>query len=53
MTGVTPDDGVRLVLLADTHLPVRAKEIPDPVWAAVDAADVVVHAGDWVAPAAC
>ncbi|UNX55005.1 YfcE family phosphodiesterase [Georgenia sp. TF02-10] len=39
----------RLVLLADTHVPVRAKALPDAVWAAVDAADVVVHAGDWVA----
>ncbi|MBF4463253.1 MULTISPECIES: metallophosphoesterase family protein [unclassified Rathayibacter] len=39
---------VRLLLLADTHLPKRAKELPAEVWAAVDAADVVVHAGDWV-----
>ena len=37
-----------LLLLADTHLPKRAKVLPDAVWAAVDAADVVVHAGDWV-----
>jgi uncharacterized protein len=44
------DDGVRLVLMSDTHLPARARDIPDPVWAAVDAADVVVHAGDWVVP---
>jgi uncharacterized protein len=27
---------------------VRAKDLPAPVWEAVDAADVVVHAGDWV-----
>jgi uncharacterized protein len=27
---------------------VRAKDLPAPVWAAVDAADVVVHAGDWM-----
>lgn len=26
----------------------RAKDLPAPVWAAVDAADVVVHAGDWM-----
>ena len=39
--------GVRLLLLSDTHLPRRAKDLPAPVWAAVDAADVVVHAGDW------
>jgi len=29
-------------------VPVRARDLPAPVWAAVDAADVVVHAGDWV-----
>lgn len=38
----------RLLLLADTHVPVRAKWLPDEVWRAVDEADVVVHAGDWV-----
>ena len=42
---------MRLVLLADTHLPRRARDLPPPVWAAVDAADVVVHAGDWVSEA--
>ena len=39
--------GSRLLLLADTHLPRRAKDLPAAVWAEVDAADVVVHAGDW------
>lgn len=38
----------RVLLLADTHVPKRARDLPGPVWAAVDAADVVVHAGDWV-----
>ena len=37
-----------LLLLADTHLPKRARDLPAEVWEAVDAADVVVHAGDWV-----
>jgi putative phosphoesterase len=37
-----------LLLISDTHLPKRAKVLPDAVWAAVDAADLVVHAGDWV-----
>jgi putative phosphoesterase len=37
-----------LLLLADTHVPKRARHLPEEVWAAVDAADVVVHAGDWV-----
>ncbi|HEY3006449.1 MAG TPA: metallophosphoesterase [Micromonosporaceae bacterium] len=39
---------MRLVMTADTHLPVRAKDLPRQLWAAIDAADVVVHAGDWV-----
>jgi uncharacterized protein len=37
-----------LLLLADTHVPRRARDLPAAVWAAVDAADVVLHAGDWV-----
>jgi len=39
---------VRLLILADTHLPKRARDLPGEVWAAVEAADVVLHAGDWV-----
>jgi len=39
---------VRLLLLADTHLPHRARDLPAQVWAEVAAADLVVHAGDWV-----
>jgi putative phosphoesterase len=39
---------VRLLLISDTHVPARAKELPAQVWEAVDAADVVIHAGDWV-----
>jgi putative phosphoesterase len=39
---------VRLLLLADTHLPRRAKDLPAEVWAEVDRAELVVHAGDWV-----
>jgi putative phosphoesterase len=41
-------DGIRLLLVSDTHVPVRAKDLPARVWSEVDAADVVVHAGDWV-----
>ncbi len=36
---------MRLVLLADTHVPKRARDLPPQVWKAVDGADVVVHAG--------
>lgn len=41
-----------LLLIADTHLPKRAKALPQRVWDEVAAADVVVHAGDWVDRAA-
>ena len=37
-----------MVLIADTHLPKRARDLPGEVWAAIEDADVVVHAGDWV-----
>ena len=40
---------VSLVLTADTHVPQRARDLPHALWSAIDAADVVVHAGDWVA----
>jgi putative phosphoesterase len=36
------------LVLADTHLPKRAKRLPDPVLAALEEVDGVVHAGDWV-----
>jgi uncharacterized protein len=39
---------MRLVILADTHVPKRARDLPASVWDAVEAADVVIHAGDWV-----
>jgi putative phosphoesterase len=41
---------VKLLLIADTHIPRRARDLPERVWAAVAEADVVVHAGDWVVP---
>jgi hypothetical protein len=40
-----------MLLIADTHVPKRARDLPASLWAAVEEADVVVHAGDWVAPA--
>jgi uncharacterized protein len=39
---------VRLLLIADTHVPKRARDLPQRVWDEVDDADVVLHAGDWV-----
>jgi uncharacterized protein len=42
---------VELLLIADTHVPKRARDLPAVVWDAVQNADVVMHAGDWVDPA--
>ena len=39
---------MRILLISDTHIPHRARSLPDPVWAEVESADVVIHAGDWV-----
>jgi putative phosphoesterase len=37
----------RLVIVSDTHVPQRARALPDTLWRAIEAADVVIHAGDW------
>ena len=37
-----------LVVIADTHVPKRARDLPHVLWEAIEAADLVVHAGDWV-----
>lgn len=37
-----------LLLLADTHVPARARRLPDAVLRAIDEVDLVVHAGDWI-----
>ena len=39
---------MRLVLISDTHMPARARDLPARLWADIEAADAVVHAGDWV-----
>ena len=39
---------MELLLIADTHVPKRARDLPTVVWEAVERADVVLHAGDWV-----
>jgi putative phosphoesterase len=33
-------------------LPKRARDLPPQLWSAIDSADVVIHAGDWVDVAA-
>ena len=39
---------MRMLVLSDTHLPVRARQLPESVRRAAEAADLIVHAGDWV-----
>ena len=41
---------MRVLLVADTHVPKRARDMPAVVWDEVARADVVLHAGDWVEP---
>lgn len=38
---------MRVVLLSDTHVPRRARDLPSELWEAVERADAVIHAGDW------
>ncbi|MFF3611765.1 metallophosphoesterase family protein [Streptomyces sp. NPDC002580] len=38
---------MRLLLLSDTHLPKRARELPAPLLDELPLADAVIHAGDW------
>jgi putative phosphoesterase len=40
----------RMLLLSDTHVPQRARDLSDDVWRLIDEADLVMHAGDWNAP---
>jgi putative phosphoesterase len=45
------DDGVvrvSVVFISDTHVPKRARDLPDSLWDRIETCDVVVHAGDWV-----
>jgi putative phosphoesterase len=39
---------VRLLLVSDTHVPARSRVLPAALLTAADAADLIVHAGDWV-----
>ena len=42
---------MQLLIISDTHIPARAGDLPGQLWDAVERADVVIHAGDWVVPA--
>ncbi|MGW0903451.1 metallophosphoesterase family protein [Streptomyces sp. NPDC002853] len=39
---------MRLLLTSDTHVPTRAKVLPDALLSGIDEADAVIHAGDWM-----
>ena len=39
---------MRLLLVSDTHVPARARRLPESLRRAAGAADLLVHAGDWV-----
>ncbi len=38
---------MQFVVLSDTHIPHRAKELPDEVWSYIEGSDGVIHAGDF------
>ncbi|MFJ9939605.1 metallophosphoesterase family protein [Streptomyces erythrochromogenes] len=38
---------MRLLLTSDTHVPARAKRLPEGLLTALGEVDVVIHAGDW------
>ncbi|MBB5181293.1 hypothetical protein HNQ44_002758 [Planomicrobium koreense] len=37
----------KIVILSDTHIPVRAKKLPQALVAECETADFIIHAGDW------
>src|SRR3954453_7301015 len=39
---------VSVVFISDTHVPKRARDLPDSLWDRIVTCDLVVHAGDWV-----
>ena len=42
--------GLRVAVLADTHVPVRARDLPPTAWELIAASDAAIHAGDVIAP---
>mgnify|MGYP001616581224 FL=1 len=37
---------MKIIVLSDTHIPERAKDIPEEVYAQIKGADLLIHAGD-------
>ncbi|WP_462409806.1 metallophosphoesterase family protein [Neobacillus sp. Marseille-QA0830] len=38
---------MKIIVLSDTHMPKRAKELPDRLTKELKEADLIIHAGDW------
>jgi uncharacterized protein len=41
---------MRIAVIADTHIPGRARDLPPTAWRIIDSADAVIHAGDVITP---
>ncbi|WP_173918083.1 metallophosphoesterase [Halobacillus sp. Marseille-Q1614] len=41
---------MQLVILADTHMPKKAKQLPEKLVQELQKADLIIHAGDWQTP---
>ncbi|GEK58517.1 YfcE family phosphodiesterase [Marinococcus halophilus] len=41
---------MRVLVIADTHMPKKAKEWPGQLYPEFNAADYIIHAGDWQSP---
>ncbi|MBM3252722.1 MAG: metallophosphoesterase family protein [Candidatus Omnitrophica bacterium] len=39
---------IRILVLADTHIPVAARDIPSQIYREIDKVDLILHAGDIV-----
>ena len=38
---------MKIVVLSDTHMPKRSKQLPETVVSAIRNSDLIIHAGDW------
>ncbi|MDN4522866.1 metallophosphoesterase family protein [Fictibacillus fluitans] len=41
---------MKIVVLSDTHMPKKAKKLPERLIADLNTADLIIHAGDWQSP---
>lgn len=38
---------MKIVVISDTHIPTRAKKLPDRIISDLQSANLIIHAGDW------